>query len=116
MSDLLTGAISEIIHEALKSFAEPLTVLSGARLEDDGAGGWQEATQTSYSGLGFMEAFTAQDRLAGIPENARKIIVLANSIDIEPKPQDKVTMRGETLDIVTVDKDPAQATYTLMVK
>jgi len=116
VSDLITAQVKQIVGDALVAFAEDLTVASGSRLEDDGAGGWKEATQTEYAGKGFNEVFTAMERLAGIPDDYRKIIILANTITVEPKPQDKITFRGETLDIISVDKDPAQATYTVVAK
>lgn len=114
MSDLITSQVANIVHEALLQFAEDATIVAGPRIEDDGSGNWQESTQASYTAKAFLEQFTAAERLAGVPENGRKYIILARSVTQEPKPQDKITMRGETRDVVSVEKDPAQATYTVV--
>ena len=51
-----------------------------------------------------------------IQENDRKVVILAASIDIVPKPQMTVTIRGATYTVLRVSADPALATYTLQAR
>lgn len=116
MSDLITAQIKEIVGDALTQFAEDITLYYGGGLTDDGSGNWAEASASTTTAKGFMEDFNALERLGGVPDNARKIIILAQSINREPLFGEDISMRGERMNIIRVQKDPAQATYILWCK
>jgi hypothetical protein len=63
---------------------------------------------------GFIDQWT-DDELDGtlIESGDVKIIVIVQSLDIQPTTADSITARGQTFAIVSVMPDPALATYTV---
>lgn len=116
MSDLITAQVKRIIGNALTGYAEDITLTYQNVFTDDDYGG-RTATTGTEAGRGFMDTFTNADRIAAnVPLTSRKIIILANTIARQPAVGDEITMRGETMEVIQVDKDPAQATYEVIVK
>lgn len=116
MSDLITAQVKKIVNNALTAFAEDITLTYNDTETIDDFGGRSFTTGTA-AGRAFMDEFTNQERLAsGYPMQSRKLIILAESIARQPNTGDHITMRGETLEVLQVDKDPAQATYVVIVR
>lgn len=77
------------------------------------------ATATSYDAQGFVASYEDSDLAGGrVQTGDRKIVLLGVTIQghgltgVVPEPGDRVTIGGETYQIVTVAADPALATYT----
>lgn len=116
MSDLITAQVKKIAGNALRGFAEDVTLTYQNVYTDDDYGG-RTATTATTTGKAFMDTFTNADRIAAnVPLTSRKIIILADTITRQPAVGDEITMRGETMEVIQIDKDPAQATYEVIVK
>lgn len=82
--------------------------------------GRQVTTPVSYPALGFVDTRRTAVAIAGqsaINAGSERICVLlglnADGDPIpEPKPQDRITIQGQTHGIQTVERDPAGATWT----
>jgi len=106
-----------LINGALGAIAEDITLTQSDGLVADGQGGWTQGTTTDYAGKGFIEDYTDKERLeGGVPETDRKILLLADSVNTEPSPQDRITVRGQTYQVIMGKTDPAQAVYVLQVR
>jgi hypothetical protein len=66
---------------------------------------------------GWVDAWTDAEMLGSLVESGDvKIIVIVQSLDIQPTVADSITARGETFAIVSVMPDPAMATYTIQAR
>jgi hypothetical protein len=73
----------------------------------------QTVTQT-FSCKAITEEFSDYYKLQNLVQaNERKILVLADSLNTEPKQNDKITIRNKTYTVVSVGTDPAKATWEL---
>jgi hypothetical protein len=113
MASFLEGSLARTIGAAFSGIFYAATV---TRLTP-GAGPAHDpgpSTPTDYTCKGMVETYKAHE-IDGthIQANDRKVIVLATSIGIVPRPGDKVTIRGATYTVTAFDPDPALATYTL---
>jgi hypothetical protein len=116
MTSPLSGSLARAIHLGLKG-----TFLTAA-LTRDVAGtpspdttGFDPAvpTQTTYTCKAIHEAYSEMLKRDGlVKEGERKVIILAESLSVEPTATDRITIRSETFTILDVEADPALATWT----
>lgn len=67
---------------------------------------------TEYACKAIVEAYADKFRLEGLVQaNERKVLILATSLSVRPRPQDRVTIRGITFTITDVKTDPAEAVW-----
>lgn len=65
-----------------------------------------------YSCKAIVENYADKFRLEGlIAANERKVLILATSLSVRPRPQDRITIRGITFTVVDVKTDPAEAVW-----
>jgi hypothetical protein len=66
---------------------------------------------------GWVDAWTDAETFGTLIESGdAKIIVIVQSLDIQPTTADSITARGQTFAIVSVMPDPALATYTVQAR
>lgn len=105
-------------------------VIPGTRTPGDLTSG-TNSTTTTHTCKGFVEEYnefqiggTANARssatFAGslVERGDRRVILLGDSISpaVVPTPGDRVTIEGNTYNIVNVNRDPAAATYSMQVR
>jgi hypothetical protein len=84
----------------------------------DAYGGFT-ASSTDYTGRGFLEDYTdAARQMGGIPLTDRKALLFTSSFTsgLVPAAGDMLTVEGSTLEIISVKRDPASATWALQVR
>lgn len=83
------------------------------------SGGEYTVTNTNYAIKGFYSnrrsavLVGGSNTIQGTPE--RIALILAHNLAVAPKPQDEITLQGQKNAIETVETDPANATYTLVL-
>lgn len=94
---LLTGTLRRVAYGNLDSKGDPAV------------------TSADYTFEGFRDNFTAfYAAQAGIPVTDARILIIAGSILVAPKKDDKVLISGEWYQLRrVVEVDPAGATYTM---
>ena len=123
MAKLLEGGIAKQVYKAMKAAkmtlpATLIKVTPGTRTPGAISAG-TNPTETSYACRGFVADYTAiemQNTL--IQRGDRKVVLLGASIASAQTPatDDKVTIDGATYRIITVNSDPAKATYTCQAR
>lgn len=117
---ILEGELAATITAALLDAGIPFDV-TVTRTEQgtiyDPVSGTYPETTTHYSCKGFVEAYSDLLRSTGVvgPGDV-KVVVLAPTLSITPRPTDKVTARGQTFTIIAVSPDPAVATIELQAR
>ncbi len=72
-----------------------------------------EPTTTEYACKAIHDEYAERFRLEGtVQAGDRKILILADSLDIEPAANDRIEIRGQTFSIIDVMTDPAKAVWT----
>lgn len=74
-------------------------------------------TETSYTFKGFYDEY--KDGVIDgvlIKNGDRKVMILSASCPAVPSVGDKITLEGETKIIVSINTDPARATYSCQVR
>lgn len=71
-------------------------------------------TSTSYTCKAIVEKYAERMRLEGlVNQKDRKVLILANSLSVTPRVNDRVTISGVTFLVMLVETDPATAVWTL---
>ena len=113
---LLDGGLKQVIGSALGGFLLDCTLHIFATV-DDGMGGLNEVETGTFAAKGVVEQYSEFYRASlGIPETDSKIIMLQNGVDAEPTIRDQVTIRGTRWAIVSIDQDPAQASWNFQAR
>lgn len=113
MSLLDDGSIAAIIHGATNSLLM-YNVSLHRRAAGADADGNPNGAVTDYTMRGFVSAFSAYRRAEmGIPDTDASITLLQHEAPATPKSGDEVTAQGVRYVVLTVDKDPAGATWAL---
>lgn len=110
---IVNGALSEGLLDATLTRRTP-----GTRDTGDITGGTQP-TQNPFTAKGFIEDFTDKElESTDVEIGDRKITLIALSIQGLQVPEvgDKVFILNETWNIMRVDSDPVNATYTLTAR
>jgi len=115
MAGLLSGGIAATVGNAFAGlfYAATLTQKSttGGNAYDPSSG---STTSTDYACKGIVDEYSAYDFATGLVQvNDRKILILATSLSVTPKPDDLVTIRGATYRVIRVSTDPAIAVWEL---
>lgn len=111
MPDLFNVPIADILNDALGPLVLDCTIHQKTETTD-GAGGFTYS-YTDYAAKGFVDEYSDYSRLNGIPATDRKIVVLGKSTTIVPEKDDDVTIEGVRYQVIDVQRDPVEATYTL---
>lgn len=119
MVSFLDGPLANAIH---KGFAGKLLqgtlTRSSAGTSTDENGDPVGSSVSTYTFEGLVDTFSDQFRAqAGIPDGDVKILIIANSISVQPDKDDKVEIArssgSQKFQIrKLLDVDPARATYT----
>lgn len=71
-------------------------------------------TYTVYTCEGIVSEYSAFFKKAnGIPESDIQILVITNSLSVTPTKADQIKFRSQWYQVRKIDKDPANATWTL---
>lgn len=97
-----------------------LTVVTpGTRTPGQLTGGTNPTTAT-YACKGFIDSKAQRNRDGQlVSDGTEKVLLIGNTIasgTVSPSIGDKVTIEGATYTIEVVDRDPAGATFTLIVR
>lgn len=115
---ILEGSFATDVASALEAAAVPYDlVLSREVTVDSPAPEPGEPAQTvtvNYPCRGFTDEYDASWRAGGLINTGDvKIIIIADTIEIEPAAGDQVTVRGKTYTAISVEADPAKATWAI---
>jgi hypothetical protein len=119
MSSILEGELADTIGDALLDAAIPLDVVimrSTPGVIIDPADP-PPPTITDHACKGFVDTYTDALRAASLVQaDDVKVVIVAKTIDIVPKPLDIVMVRTKTYTVITVSTDPALALYELQAR
>jgi hypothetical protein len=119
MDSILNGELADTISDALLDAGIPLDVVV-TRLTPNVGGDPADPpppTLTDHACKGFADRFSDAFIAAGLIERGDiKVVVVANTLAIEPEPGDQVTIRGKTYRVFDVSADPALALYELQAR
>ena len=112
MTSLLEGPLAKTIGKALTPLFYAATL---THQTVTGGDGYDPTTTTAdYACKGIVDEYSAFDIANSLAQfNDRKILVLATSLSVTPKPDDTITIRGVTYRVVNVSTDPALAVWVL---
>ncbi len=120
MPNLFGQDIAKIVNDALGSglLDATLTKVTGTTRQANRTGGTVEST-TSHTCKGVMEDYTARQIDGTIVQvGDRRVLLLGASISpaAVPEANDRITIEGETLYVLRVERDPAAAAYVCQVR
>lgn len=111
----ISGEILKAIGPGVLS-ATLTKVTPGTRTVGQLTGGTNPTT-ASYTGRGFIDVYDEKRMIAtSVQEGDRFVTLIGDSFTAIPEPNDKITIEGETLTIVSVSRDPDAATYTCQAR
>lgn len=116
MASPLEGSIRRTIGKAMRSIFHTVTVI---RSTPGGGPPWDpgEPVLVEYPGKGFIDDYSDFALTnSNIQSGDRKVVVLADSLEITPETSDLVRVRGQTFSVLNVATDPAEATWTLQAR
>lgn len=90
--------------------------VSASAKASDGQGGFTMTYATPVAGKGVITDFSDFARAQGIPATDRSILIIQGSLAATPKRGDRVTILGQTYDIINVKQDPGEATWELQAR
>lgn len=111
---LLEGSLAKAIGKGLKGLFYDATLTRTTTTDgpawDPGSG---TTTTTDYPCKAIEDSFSKYDLANSLIQAGDvKVIVLATTLEVEPTTADKITTRGVARSIVSVERDPARATWT----
>ena len=116
MTSPLEGSLAKTIGKAFNNLFLSAT-LSREVAIDSPAPEPGEPAQTvtqEFNCKAIVEEYSDYYKLQNLVQaNERKILVLADSLNTEPKQNDKITIRSKTYTVVSIGTDPAKATWEL---
>lgn len=115
---ILEGEFADEIASALEAASLPFDLtLSRDVVQDSPApepGEPPVIVTVNYPCRGFVDDFDASWRAGSLIQAGDvRVIIIANSIDIEPVAGDRITVRGKTYAAITVQADAAVATWQI---
>ena len=109
---LLNGQLSAIFNAAFEGIYLPATLHKGTIAYDEA--GNPTSTGTDYPCRAMIDDMSEVARgQAGYTEKERRIMVLADSLDVEPTTSDEITVKGERYAVMDVNSDPAESYYSM---
>ena len=116
----LLDSLPETIYNAVNGLGGTtwdMTITKPGAVTKDAYGGTTRAAGTATTGRGFVEDYSDGARAqGGIPISDRKAILLAFSFSVDPAAGDTLTAEGADYTIVSVSRDPAEATWVCQVR
>lgn len=83
----------------------------------NGSGGFTEGTPDESAGKGMVERYSEYERAEfNIPATDVRLILLQSGVTVDPDTDSTVTIRGQVYSIQSIDKDPANASWTMRVR
>ncbi len=120
MTSPLSGSLARTINRALAPIFLDATLTRDLSNVGSDPADPPTPTQAIYTCKAIEEEYSAGLRGQGLV-GAREVgvLILANSLAVEPKPLDRITIRGNTVTVVPADaaglkavrSDPARATW-----
>lgn len=119
MTSPLESAIAKAVYSGAKSLffdatlARDTLTTGSPDVSFDPAG----VTTTTYTCKAIRDNPSKYEMSSGLVRTDQvKILILANSLSVTPRTQDRVTIQSETFTIDTVNGDPANALWTCTAK
>ena len=112
----LMDEIADIVYNAVNPIGGDnwdITLKVKAAATKDAYGVTTQGT-TSYTGRGFLEDYSDAQRLAGgVPSTDRQFILFDSSLTavLDPAAGDIITADSTDYEIITIKRDPAEATW-----
>lgn len=112
----LLDDIADIVYNSVNSVGGTtwdMTITVKGEATKDAYGVTTQST-TSYTGRGFLDDYSDAQRLAGgFPLTDRRITLFDSSFTagIDPAPGDLITAESTDYEIVSIKRDPAEATW-----
>lgn len=118
MSSPLEGSLAKAIGNGLKGLFYDATLtrttVTGGDPYDPGSG---TTTTETFACQAFEDTYSTFERQNTLIQAGDvKVVVLATTLATTPTTADKITTRGVTRSIVSVERDPAGATWTCQVR
>lgn len=118
---ILEGAFADEIASALEAANLPFDLsVSRDVVQDSPApepGEPPDTVTVNYGCRGFTDDFDASWRAGSLIQAGDvRVIIIANSIDVAPVAGDRITVRGQTYTAITVQADPALATWQIQAR
>lgn len=119
MSSLLEGELAKEADESLSDELYDVTLIREGSNYDVESGRSDQSTET-YTGKGFVDEY--EQKLVAdevVQENDSKVLLVQNTFTdadgnkVKPFTGDSIQARRETYEVVNVQQDPAQATWTV---
>ncbi len=116
---ILEGELAATIADALAEADIPLDVTlirtsvgsSGDPWSPTGGSTW------TYDAKGFADRYSVQERVGSLIETTdHKVIIVAATLLTEPETGDRITIQGQTLNVMSVMADPARALWELQCR
>lgn len=108
-----------IVAKALGPVFRDATLKVSSGRDSNGQGGWIPRAAVSHPCKALVDDFSDFRRLnVGIPASDRKIILLAQSlpVGVAPAVGQTITAEGRDWQIISVSRDPAEATYEVQAR
>lgn len=117
MASPLEGALAAQIYTGMKFLFLAATLTRdepAASSPDYDPADPPEPTSTDYTCKAIVETYSERMRAEGLVHvKDRKVLILANSLSVRPRTNDRVTISGITFLVMNVETDPATAVWTL---
>jgi hypothetical protein len=116
---ILSGELAETIGDALIDADIPFDVVVTRSTPGEGGEPWDPAPAvlTDYPCKGYVDTYSEAYLSGGLVESGDvKVVIIANTLAIEPSVGDSVTARAKTYYVLNVSADPALALYELQAR
>lgn len=115
----LRGSIPRLVARALAPVLEDLTYQEVAQVPVDADKAWEGTTEAvrPHRCRGYVGEFSRAELASSLVEaNDRKVVVVADSLDVEPDETGRVVVSGRSLAVVSVRSDPLRATWEIQAR
>jgi len=115
MTSPLEGSLAKTINAAMQNlFISATLIRDEAVVTSPAPEPWepQSTAEVEYTCKAIVEMYSQRLRAEGLVDmNDRKVLILAQSLEVTPVPGNRVTVRGITFTIIDVATDPALAVW-----
>lgn len=118
MNTIFGVYVSKEVRSALKGGLAMLIyrqkqISGGGPLDPDGG----QVTYTDYKCEGFFDSYSAYEIANTLIEGGdKKVIIIADSLAIEPQSHDMISNGQQSFNIVNIDADPTKSIYEMQVR
>lgn len=118
---ILEGGFADDVASALDAADIPFDLTLTRDVEQDSPapepGNPPNIVPVDYTCKGFADDFDASWRAGSLIQAGDvRVIIVANSLAVEPVAGDRITVRGKTYSAVSVAADPALATWQIQAR